>query len=81
MGQKWNRDAAHKWLAQHYPKTGVCEECGWPEETQWAYLHHPAPYTLARGDYRELCRSCHAAFDRKIQDRSAPQGYVYARGR
>lgn len=53
----------HAWLNRHYPKTGVCEDCGKRSKTDYAFLRHPEPYTHERDDYRELCRSCHVTFD------------------
>lgn len=46
--------AIHLWLGKHFPKTGVCEECGADAKTQYAFLRHPEPHTRDRDDYREL---------------------------
>jgi hypothetical protein len=65
----WRGDAAasngiHTWIRRNWAKARVCEECGAKGKTDWAFLRHPAPHTRERGDYRELCRSCHLRFDR-----------------
>jgi hypothetical protein len=57
----WN--AIHWWLRRNFPKERKCEECGIEGKTDYAFLHHPRPYTRVREDYRELCRRCHLAFD------------------
>jgi hypothetical protein len=53
----------HAWLNRWHPKAGRCEECGARGDTDYAFLHHPAPHTRNRSDYRELCRLCHTAYD------------------
>lgn len=53
----------HAHLNLHYPKSGVCDECGCEGKTDYAFLRHPAPHTRDRDDYAELCRSCHMSFD------------------
>lgn len=68
-GVGWN--GIHWWLRRHHPKAGTCEECGRLGKTDWAFLHHPEPYTRVLSDYAELCRSCHVRFDR---------GYLTLRG-
>lgn len=63
----------HGWLNKVRPKTGVCEHCGLtvgtraPYGTQYAFLHHPGPYTPNIEDYRELCRSCHQKMDAQLR--------------
>jgi hypothetical protein len=64
----WKGDDAspfqkHQWPQRHYPKTGVCEECGAEGKTHYAFLRHPEPHTRNRDDYRELRPSCHWTFD------------------
>lgn len=54
----------HTWLHKWHPLAGTCEQCGKQGRTEFAYQHHPAPYTRNRADYREMCRSCHLRFDR-----------------
>lgn len=56
--------AVHNILRREYPKKGMCESCGKIGKTDYAYMHHPKPYTRDRNDYRELCRSCHLYQDR-----------------
>ena len=45
--------AIHMWLNRWHPKTGVCEECDRKARTDYAYRHHPKPYTRNRDDYRD----------------------------
>ena len=52
----------HIWLNQHYPKTGVCAECGYQGQTDRALIHG-REYTRDPADYRELCHRCHMAYD------------------
>lgn len=55
--------ALHGWLCQHYPKTGICEECGEKKaKTHYALIHGRA-YSRNREDYRELCVGCHMRYD------------------
>lgn len=73
LNPQWRGDDAvdeslHDWLREHHPKTGTCEKCGTCPDgrgTEYAFRHHPYPYTRKREDYMELCRRCHARFDRK----------------
>lgn len=65
------RSAYHMWLNKHYPRTGVCEDCGrnvgnrGQSGTHYAFLFHDLkPYSHDRADYRELCRHCHFELDR-----------------
>lgn len=62
-GDGLSPQAAHIFLARHYPKTGACSSCGKTGWTDYAFLHHPAAHTRNRKDYAELCRSYHVAFD------------------
>jgi hypothetical protein len=55
--------AAHSFLSNHFPRKGVCEECGRRAKTDYSFQRHPEPYTRNREDYRELCRSCHVLLD------------------
>lgn len=69
LNPNWKGDpslkATHSFLRRNFPKTGICEGCGSEAlRTDYAFLHHPAPYTRDRSDYRELCRPCHAKLDR-----------------
>lgn len=63
----WKGDDAdystfHGYLSRHYPKTGVCEECGSEAATQHALIHGRA-HSRNREDYRELCPRCHVRYD------------------
>lgn len=52
-GDDAGAQAMHIRLRNAYPKTGVCEECDKKAKTQYAFKHHPEPYTDNRDDYRE----------------------------
>jgi len=54
--------ALHDYLGKHFPKAGVCDECDMTAKTQYAVIHG-RKYSRKRDDYRELCASCHAAYD------------------
>src|SRR5262249_36848984 len=55
--------AIHTYLRKHYPKTGVCEECGEDgKRTEYALIKG-REYSRNREDYRELCKRCHNAYD------------------
>jgi hypothetical protein len=63
----WKGDEAgyrvkHAALSRHFPKAGVCEECGKPAVTEYALIHGHA-VSRDRADYRELCKSCHHLYD------------------
>jgi hypothetical protein len=51
----------HAWVRAHKEKTGTCSECGANGATEWANVDHQ--YRRDLDDYRELCRSCHRAYD------------------
>jgi hypothetical protein len=69
-GDAVTRVAAHSWLRRHFPKTGVCEECKDPvgatghAGTHFAYKGPNGEYSRERGDYLELCPTCHRRFDK-----------------
>jgi hypothetical protein len=54
--------AIHLYLIAHFPKTGVCEECGKQAKTQHALIRG-REYSRSREDYRELCQPCHGLYD------------------
>lgn len=58
----------HGRLRKAHPPSGVCEECGAEGPTEYAFKRHPESHTDRREDYRELCRECHAAFDRWLYE-------------
>jgi hypothetical protein len=54
--------AIHRYLRQHHPKAGACEECGEPGKTEYALIKGRT-YSRDRADYRELCKRCHNGYD------------------
>jgi hypothetical protein len=52
----------HTALNLHYPKSGVCEECGAEAETEYSLIHG-RQVSRRREDYRELCKPCHHGYD------------------
>lgn len=64
-GDEPGEQAAHLWLGRNYEKRRKCDQCSRLGKTDFAFLHHPAPYTRNRDDYIELCRSCHKRMDAK----------------
>lgn len=69
-------DGLHTWLIRNYPKRGICEDCGVCRKTDYANVS--GSYTRARGDYRELCRPCHIAFDAEIRPKDAKGRWALA---
>jgi hypothetical protein len=55
-------EAIHRYLRQHFPKTGTCEQCGIKARTDYALIKGRT-YSRDRSDYRELCRRCHIGYD------------------
>lgn len=68
--------ALHDYIRERFAKTGTCEACGATPKpvryvrtgkvviraaTDWANIS--GKYQRERGDWRELCRSCHAKKD------------------
>ena len=53
----------HTYLSKHYPKTGICDECGKVARTDYALIKG-REHSRDRADYRELCRKCHMVYDR-----------------
>jgi 5-methylcytosine-specific restriction endonuclease McrA len=61
--------AAHTRFLREWPKQGRCKECQRVGKTEWCWLHQrdqPGGWSLNRADYREMCPTCHKAFDRSI---------------
>jgi hypothetical protein len=54
--------AVHTYLQKHFPKTGVCDECGETRKTDYALIKG-RQYSRERADYRELCKRCHNEYD------------------
>ena len=55
--------AIHAYLRKHFPKSGACDECGITgKRTEYALIKG-REYSRSRGDYRELCKRCHNAYD------------------
>lgn len=67
-GNNWQGDnvgysGLHKYLRTHYPKTGICDECGkHAPRTDYALIKGRT-YSRNREDYRELCHACHMRYD------------------
>ncbi len=64
---KWKGDdasygAIHAYLRKHFPKAGICEECGQAKRTDYALIKG-REYSRNREDYRELCERCHIRYD------------------
>jgi hypothetical protein len=64
----WTGDDAsyrsvHSYLCRHFPKAGICEECGQEASRTEYALIHGRPMSRGRSDYRELCRPCHMRYD------------------
>lgn len=55
--------AIHTYLRKHFPKSGVCDECGdTSRRTEYALIKG-REYSRNREDYRELCKLCHNRYD------------------
>ena len=54
--------ALHTYLSKHFPKAGICDECGEAKRTDYALIEGRT-YSRDRADYRELCRPCHLEYD------------------
>lgn len=54
--------AIHTYLSKHFPKSGVCDECGKASRTEYALIKG-REYSRLREDYRELCKPCHNRYD------------------
>jgi hypothetical protein len=55
--------AIHTYLRRHFPKTGICDECGEAAARTEYALIKGRTYSRDREDYRELCKRCHNAYD------------------
>lgn len=66
-GEQAKQSAKHNWLQRHYPKTGICEDCGQQRLTHYSFLHHPGAYTRRREDYAERCVPCHRMADNALR--------------
>src|SRR5690348_11380976 len=78
-GEDAGYGAIHMWLQDKHPKTGTCENCGATGQTQYAFDHRIGSHTRNREDYRELCPSCHLAYDVEIGHRTIPRGEEHPR--
>jgi hypothetical protein len=72
-GERASRSAVHHWMLRHFPKGGVCEQCGRRGVTDWANIDHR--YRRVRRDWHEWCRSCHQRLRRQsVQPAGLRQG-------
>jgi len=55
--------AIHAYLRKHFPKTGICDECGEAASPTEYALIKGREYSRNREDYRELCKLCHNRYD------------------
>jgi hypothetical protein len=55
--------ATHTYLCKHFPKSGICDECGKPAARTEYALIKGREYSRNREDYRELCKLCHNRYD------------------
>ncbi len=62
-GDEASYRALHTYVNKHFPKSGVCEECGETKSTDYALIRGHG-YSRDRRDYLELCRRCHSRYDR-----------------
>lgn len=65
-GDKPGYYAVHRWLRNVYGKASKCESkrCKRISDTfQWALIHNKA-YCKSRNNFKQLCASCHAIYDR-----------------
>lgn len=69
-GDNISYSSFHDWLANKYPKRGICEKCGAIGQTDHSFDHRLGDHTRNREDYRELCRSCHMRWDFEIGKRA-----------
>ena len=68
-GEQAKQSAKHNWLQRHYPKSGICEDCGQRRLTHYSFLHHPGPYTRRReDDRRALCSLPHPGRQRPAEE-------------
>jgi hypothetical protein len=61
-GDEAGYGAIHRYLRQHFPKSGICDECGQVKPTEYALIKGRT-YSRNREDYRELCKLCHNRYD------------------
>lgn len=61
-GEDASYSSKHKWIVKTYGKAAKCVQCGSEKTVDWANISKR--YLRERSDYKELCRKCHAAFDR-----------------
>lgn len=54
--------AIHSWMAMHYPKLGMCGECGEWDRTEYAVIHGRT-FSRNPADWLELCIPCHKLYD------------------
>lgn len=67
-GDKVGKIGIHIWLRKNFIKKRMCEFCGFksthPLKIDWALIKGKE-YQRKRENFMELCRSCHAKYDRK----------------
>ena len=89
VGERASYSTKHKWIVKMVGNAQNCSECGisgcinkagkWSIE--WANISQK--YKRQLGDYKPLCRKCHAVFDgRTIATEDYPHGHIrrYCRG-
>lgn len=72
-GEDANYNSKHRWIQNHWDKTGTCEQCGTTpipkKKTRLKFLTHwhniSGKYVRERCDWMELCPKCHIHIHKK----------------
>lgn len=62
-GDKTDYHMLHRWIRNHWTKTGKCEICGKETKTQWSNKDHKYRRSH-KEEWQELCVSCHRKWDK-----------------
>lgn len=64
-GDKVGYSGVHKWVYAQKGKALICVDCGSSKNIQWANISRK--YKRIVTDWKSLCYSCHAIFDKKTR--------------
>ncbi len=69
-GDKVGYHALHAWIARHFGKPKICEDCKTTKAKKYVWANISGEYKRDLKDFKRLCTSCHIKFDKICENRN-----------